>query len=51
MAKDGSSPLACAATVSSDVVDVLPCVPAIATSGALERRRERGRTTQEGPPR
>ena len=31
MAKDGSTPQACTATVSIDVVEVLPCVPATAT--------------------
>ena len=30
-AKDGSSPQCCSATVSMDVVVVLPCVPATAT--------------------
>src|SRR4051795_7701635 len=31
MAKDGSAPQACTATVSIEVVEVLPCVPATAT--------------------
>ena len=37
MAKDGSTPQACAPTVSSDVVVVLPCVPEM----AMQRRSSR----------
>ena len=47
MAKDGSAPHACAATTSSEVVEVLPCVPATATHApVLERGGERGGAAQ-----
>ena len=48
MANDGSAPQAWAATTSSEVVDVLPCVPATAThclsSSAAARAAARRRT-------
>ena len=51
MAKDGSAPQCCSATVSSEVVVVLPWVPATATTtAALHHRLERRRARQQPQP-
>jgi hypothetical protein len=51
MAKGGSRPHACSATTSSEVVEVLPWVPATATHRRSSSAAARRRTSCRSPPR